>query len=103
MENKKLNGTKRALRLTPTCGLCKRRKATERIRECDTGREVRLCSQCHSRGNSRLAGLTGFYLPGRDRNRAVDLLGGMAVLGALAGGLAHGAARIVTWRRRNRR
>jgi octaheme c-type cytochrome (tetrathionate reductase family) len=61
------------------------------------------CSQCHSRGNSRLAGLTGFYMPGRDRSRAIDLLGGTAVLGALAGGLAHGAARIVTRRRRNRR
>jgi hypothetical protein len=58
------------------------------------------CSQCHTRESSRLAGLSGFYLPGRDRNDLVDLLGGGAILAALAGVLLHGTGRVVASRRR---
>jgi octaheme c-type cytochrome (tetrathionate reductase family) len=57
------------------------------------------CAECHARGGSRLAGLTDFYLPGRDRNRWVDGLGALAIGLSLAGVFLHGAARVVTRRR----
>lgn len=56
------------------------------------------CSECHTPDDSRMAGLTGFYMPGRDRNPFVDGLGGIAVLGALAGTLVHAAVRILAAR-----
>ena len=52
------------------------------------------CTECHSRRDSRLANLSGFYMPGRDRGNWLDILGWMAVLGALAGVVLHGAGRI---------
>jgi octaheme c-type cytochrome (tetrathionate reductase family) len=59
------------------------------------------CVECHAKHNSRLAGLGGFYMPGRDRNSVIEWLGRLALLGALAGALLHAAARIVmSWRRR---
>ncbi len=56
------------------------------------------CAECHTRDHSRLAGLGGFYMPGRDRNGAVDALGFLVIAAAVAGGLLHGAGRI--WARR---
>jgi octaheme c-type cytochrome (tetrathionate reductase family) len=61
------------------------------------------CNQCHTREGSRLAGVPGLYLPGRDRNRTVDLLGGLAVAAAFAGAFIHGSARLVVRRRRGGR
>ncbi len=61
------------------------------------------CNQCHSRDHSRLAGVQGVYLPGRDRNNLVDLLGRLAIFGALGGVFIHGTARVVTRRRKDRR
>jgi octaheme c-type cytochrome (tetrathionate reductase family) len=58
------------------------------------------CVECHTRDGSRLAGLTDFYMPGRDRSRWVDGLGTLAVVLSLAGALAHAGARVVTARRR---
>jgi len=58
------------------------------------------CEQCHTRTDSRLAGLTDFYLPGRDRNRAVDTVGLSALALVVAGVFAHGTARFVSTRRR---
>jgi hypothetical protein len=52
------------------------------------------CSECHSK-NGRLAALAGFYLPGRDVNRVVQVLGWLAVLGSLAGVCLHGVGRLV--------
>lgn len=51
------------------------------------------CAECHSRDNSRLAGI-GLYLPGRDRSTFFDIIGWLAVLGAVAGVTIHGMGRI---------
>ncbi len=54
------------------------------------------CAECHTRENGRLASLTGFYLPGRDRNKHVDNFGiGLLIL-SLLGVFGHAAGRIVT-------
>jgi octaheme c-type cytochrome (tetrathionate reductase family) len=58
------------------------------------------CAECHTRTNSRLAGLTGFYIPGRDSNGLLDTLGLLAIGGTLIGVFAHAAARIATRKRR---
>lgn len=53
------------------------------------------CSECHSR-DGRLARLSSFYIPGRDRNRFLDLLGWLGVGLALLGVGVHGVARMVS-------
>jgi octaheme c-type cytochrome (tetrathionate reductase family) len=53
------------------------------------------CVECHSSSNSRLAGLTDFYLPGRDRNDWVDFFGVFLLLSTLGGVLVHGSIRII--------
>jgi hypothetical protein len=57
------------------------------------------CADCHSR-DGRLKALTDFYLPGRDKNYWLDLIGWLAVLGTLGGVSLHGLARILFNRRR---
>jgi octaheme c-type cytochrome (tetrathionate reductase family) len=59
------------------------------------------CQQCHTQGG-RLEGIQGVYLPARDRNGWLDLLGWSAVALAIGASLLHGLARIVI-RSRNRR
>jgi len=54
------------------------------------------CNECHIRENSRLANITGIYLPGRDKSNFIDSLGMIAVLGALAGIMLHGLGRFFT-------
>ncbi len=54
------------------------------------------CTQCHIRENSRLANITGIYLPGRDKNDFIDSIGIIAVLGALFGVMLHGLGRFFT-------
>ncbi len=61
------------------------------------------CAECHTRENSRLAGLNDFYLPGRDRNSAVDAIGGAAIGLALAGVGLHAGLRMTLRRRRTGR
>jgi octaheme c-type cytochrome (tetrathionate reductase family) len=51
------------------------------------------CAQCHSDAG-RLQGIDGIYLPGRDRNRFLDIVGWSVVLLALLGVLTHGVIRI---------
>ncbi|HHM02851.1 MAG TPA: tetrathionate reductase family octaheme c-type cytochrome [Caldithrix abyssi] len=53
------------------------------------------CTECHSR-NSRLAALTDFYLPGRDRNTTLDMLGMILILLAVGGSITHGLIRLIT-------
>ncbi len=50
------------------------------------------CAECHSR-EGRLDGLKGFYMPGRDSFRWLDILGYLALGGALLGVLLHGLLR----------
>ena len=53
------------------------------------------CNECHVRENGRLAALHDFYLPGRDRNAGLNVLGKLMLLGALAGVLIHALARFI--------
>ncbi len=57
------------------------------------------CSDCHTRTNSRLAGLTDFYMPGRDRNIYLDWLGLSIVLMTLLGIMGHAAMRYMASRK----
>jgi octaheme c-type cytochrome (tetrathionate reductase family) len=60
------------------------------------------CQECHTRSEEgRLNEITDIYLPGRDRNGWVDLLGGLAIIGAIGAGSIHGIARILTRRKRH--
>ncbi len=59
------------------------------------------CSQCHTRKNSRLASITGLYLPGRDRSDLMDNVGWISVIGALAGVFFHSLGRFFTRNGRN--
>ncbi len=52
------------------------------------------CTDCHNRNNSRLAGLTDFYMPGRDFHPFVDNFGILIILLSFVGVLFHGALRI---------
>jgi len=54
------------------------------------------CIECHTRDNSRLANLTGFYMPGRDNAHLIDKIGWIMVLGALVGVSLHGLGRFFT-------
>jgi octaheme c-type cytochrome (tetrathionate reductase family) len=54
------------------------------------------CTQCHDRDDGRLATLTGFYMPGRDKSTAVDSLGWIIILGSLGGVGLHGLGRFFT-------
>lgn len=60
------------------------------------------CTECHNRTQSRLAGLTGFYMPGRDSHTLVDGLGWFIVLGSIFGVVLHGLGRIFTNGRRKK-
>lgn len=52
------------------------------------------CVECHNPQSSRLAGLQGFYMPGRDHSPIVDTAGALAVYGSLGGVALHALARI---------
>jgi octaheme c-type cytochrome (tetrathionate reductase family) len=59
------------------------------------------CQDCHTRAETgRLAAITDIYMPGRDRNGWVDLLGGLAIAGSIGAGAVHGLVRIITRRRK---
>jgi hypothetical protein len=47
-----------------------------------------------------MAGIKGVYLPGRDGNKIIEVLGWAAVLGSLAGVLLHAIGRAVSRRRK---
>lgn len=53
------------------------------------------CYQCHTRNGSRLANLTGFYMPGRDTSKLIDFAGWALVFGSLGGVLIHGLGRMI--------
>ena len=52
------------------------------------------CNECHQR-DGRLAGVQGVYLPGRDRNRWLEMFGILLVGGTLAGIIGHSLIRLM--------
>jgi hypothetical protein len=54
------------------------------------------CNECHVSDGSRLVNLAGFYMPGRDHAKVIDILGWFAVFGSLGGVFIHGLGRIFT-------
>lgn len=58
------------------------------------------CNDCHSR-DGRLAGLGGFYMPGRDSWNWLDIIGKLMIIGSILGVLVHGSIRFVASRRRS--
>ena len=60
------------------------------------------CLECHTRENGRLAGLQGFYLPGRDYNPWIEGLGGGLLAITILGVALHGGARIVVRRKQGK-
>jgi hypothetical protein len=52
------------------------------------------CTQCHSKTDSRLANLQGFYMPGRDASNILNYAGWGVVLASLLGVLIHALGRI---------
>jgi hypothetical protein len=58
------------------------------------------CSECHTRDNSRLANVHGFYLPGRDYNPWTESIGSGLIALTFAGVVVHGTARVVGRRRK---
>lgn len=53
------------------------------------------CVECHVEKDGRLANLAGFYMPGRDSYKPVNIVGWALVFGCLAGVTLHGLGRIV--------
>lgn len=53
------------------------------------------CAECHTRKEGRLAKLTGFYMPGRDRIWYIDLFGNSVILLSILGVVGHGLSRVV--------
>jgi len=65
--------------------------------------QVVACGECHTRNGSRLENLKGFYMPGRDRNKWINTLGWIVVLGSLVGVTFHGLGRIFSGTRNGRK
>ncbi len=61
--------------------------------------EALSCTDCHTRDNGRLAALTGFYMPGRDRNLVIDMIGKAMIWLALIGVISHASLRVISRRR----
>ena len=58
------------------------------------------CNECHTRDNSRLAGLTDFYMPARDYSSFVESAGIGIILLTLLGVITHGTVRIFSSKKR---
>jgi len=54
------------------------------------------CTECHSKTDSRLADLKGFYMPGRDGSKLLNFAGWGIVLGSLMGVLIHALGRMIS-------
>ena len=57
------------------------------------------CNECHTRENSRLAGLKDFYMPGRDYSAIVDTGGKWLIIFTIIGVLLHGTIRFYSYRK----
>jgi octaheme c-type cytochrome (tetrathionate reductase family) len=54
------------------------------------------CTECHVKKGSRLANLAGFYMPGRDSFKFLDIAGWVLILGSLGGVILHALGRFFT-------
>lgn len=61
------------------------------------------CGECHKPAGSRLAAVTGVWMPGRDRNAGVDAAGWIAVAGSVLAVGVHGFLRLAARGRNNRK
>ena len=61
------------------------------------------CTECHSRENSRLAGLNDFYMPARDFSPVIETAGSWILILSLFGIFIHGMIRIISSRRMKKR
>lgn len=61
------------------------------------------CTECHSKDNSRLAGLNDFYMPARDSSKIIETSGKAFLIFTLLGILVHGTGRYVSSRRNKKR
>ena len=66
------------------------------------GKDAVDCNECHKK-NGRLKDIDGIYIPGRDADKNLDLIGGTIALLTLIGVFMHGIGRIFShyWRRRS--
>lgn len=55
------------------------------------------CNECHTRNNSRLAGLTDFYIPGRDYSDPVDFAGKWILILTILGIFIHATIRVFSF------
>jgi octaheme c-type cytochrome (tetrathionate reductase family) len=61
------------------------------------------CIECHSRDNSRLAGLNDFYMPARDYSSFIETSGKGIILLSILGVFIHGSARVYSKRKTRKR
>jgi octaheme c-type cytochrome (tetrathionate reductase family) len=61
--------------------------------------EAAKCIECHTRENSRLAGLTDFYMPSRDYNGFVETAGITLIILSFVGIISHGTLRTISSRK----
>ncbi len=54
------------------------------------------CSECHIKKEGRLANLAGFYMPGRNSFKLLDMAGWTVIIASLLGVILHGLGRIFT-------
>lgn len=60
------------------------------------------CVECHTRNESRLAGLNDFYMPARDYSPLIDTAGNWVIVLSIIGVFAHGSARVYSSRKRKK-
>ncbi len=60
------------------------------------------CKECHTRNQSRLAGLKDFYMPGRDFSRPIETAGIWLIVLSFIGVLTHGTFRIINSKKNKR-
>jgi hypothetical protein len=53
------------------------------------------CTECHTRTNSRIADVKGFYMPARDSNSVIETAGFGLIILTLIGVAVHGIIRII--------
>jgi len=61
------------------------------------------CTECHTKSNSRLAGLGDFYMPARDHSSFIDTFGTTIIAIVFGGSLIHGGARIISKSKNNKK